>query len=82
MSKITTMTVFFSVLLCCSALCSAAGLRGPTLRDEGVAEQQLKAEEKGVEVEESCDGIGEEECLRRKTIAAHLDYIYTQRLNP
>ncbi|KAH6799574.1 hypothetical protein C2S51_036058 [Perilla frutescens var. frutescens] len=78
MSKITIMTVFFAALLCCSA----ARLRGPTLRDEAVAEQQLKAEAKGVEVEESCDGIGEEECLRRKTIAAHLDYIYTQRHNP
>ncbi|EPS67455.1 hypothetical protein M569_07323 [Genlisea aurea] len=28
--------------------------------------------------EDGCRGIGEEECLMRKTLAAHLDYIYTQ----
>ncbi|KAI9127665.1 hypothetical protein K1719_000658 [Acacia pycnantha] len=34
-------------------------------------------------VEESCEGnIGEEECLMRRTLAAHLDYIYTQKKNP
>lgn len=33
-------------------------------------------------VEESCKGIGEEECLMRRTLAAHLDYIYTQKENP
>ncbi|KAA3485637.1 phytosulfokines-like [Gossypium australe] len=29
--------------------------------------------------EDSCDGIEEEECLMRRTLAAHLDYIYTQK---
>lgn len=31
--------------------------------------------------EESCEGVGEEECLRR-TLVAHTDYIYTQSHNP
>ncbi|PKA54252.1 Phytosulfokine [Apostasia shenzhenica] len=25
-----------------------------------------------------CGGLGEEECLMRRTLAAHTDYIYTQ----
>jgi hypothetical protein len=32
--------------------------------------------------EESCEGVGEEECLQRRTLAAHLDYIYTQKHKP
>lgn len=40
--------------------------------------------EQGVEteVDESCEGAGEEECLMRRTLAAHVDYIYTQKHNP
>jgi len=30
----------------------------------------------------SCEGLGEEECLMRRTLAAHTDYIYTQKNNP
>ncbi|XP_004150263.1 phytosulfokines 3 [Cucumis sativus] len=32
--------------------------------------------------EESCDEIGEEYCLMRKTLAAHVDYIYTDTQKP
>ncbi|XP_062083089.1 phytosulfokines-like [Humulus lupulus] len=32
--------------------------------------------------EESCEGVEEEECLMRRTLAAHTDYIYTQKQNP
>ncbi|XP_011074337.1 phytosulfokines [Sesamum indicum] len=36
------------------------------------------AEVEGIEVEEaSCEGVGKEECLMRRTLAAHIDYIYT-----
>ncbi|XP_041018445.1 phytosulfokines-like [Juglans microcarpa x Juglans regia] len=36
-----------------------------------------------VEVDESCEGVeGKEECLMRRTLAAHLDYIYTQKHKP
>ncbi|XP_062164820.1 phytosulfokines-like [Alnus glutinosa] len=35
------------------------------------------------EVEDSCEGVeGKEECLMRRTLAAHLDYIYTQKHKP
>ncbi|KDP44544.1 hypothetical protein JCGZ_16377 [Jatropha curcas] len=34
------------------------------------------------EVEENCVGVEEEECLMRRTLAAHIDYIYTQKNSP
>ncbi|XP_055836001.1 phytosulfokines 3-like [Solanum dulcamara] len=38
------------------------------------------ASEGKVEINEAkCEGVGEEECLKR-TLAAHLDYIYTQTI--
>ncbi|XP_061355648.1 phytosulfokines 3-like [Gastrolobium bilobum] len=36
----------------------------------------------GVLEEENCEGIGEEECLMRRTLVAHTDYIYTQKQKP
>ncbi|KAL5194970.1 Phytosulfokines 3 [Glycine soja] len=39
-------------------------------------------EEEKLDVEETCDGIGEEECLMRRTLVAHTDYIYTQKHKP
>lgn len=41
-----------------------------------------EAEKVDLEVEENCVGIGEEECLMRRTLAAHTDYIYTQKQSP
>ena len=29
--------------------------------------------------EVSCEGVNEEECLMRRTLVAHVDYIYTQK---
>lgn len=43
---------------------------------------QKGVEAKQVEMEEICKGVGEEECLMRRTLAAHLDYIYTQNHKP
>ncbi|KAL3726247.1 hypothetical protein ACJRO7_031174 [Eucalyptus globulus] len=33
-------------------------------------------------LDDSCKGVGEEECLVRRTLAAHIDYIYTQKHHP
>ncbi|KAH9297359.1 hypothetical protein KI387_029041 [Taxus chinensis] len=42
-------------------------------------EAGLKADElEHVTEELSCDNIDEDECLNRRTLAAHTDYIYTQ----
>ncbi|XWS63022.1 hypothetical protein CRYUN_Cryun06bG0061000 [Craigia yunnanensis] len=41
------------------------------------------SEAEKVQVEDSCEGIEEEEeCLMRRTLAAHVDYIYTQKTKP
>lgn len=40
-------------------------------------------DEENMEVNEGCEGVGEDECLMRRTLAAHIDYIYTQnKKNP
>ncbi|KAJ7946184.1 Phytosulfokines 3 [Quillaja saponaria] len=44
--------------------------------------QHKVMEADNVEVDESCEGIGDEECLMRRTLAAHIDYIYTQKQKP
>ncbi|XP_060193467.1 phytosulfokines-like [Lycium barbarum] len=45
-------------------------------------QHQDVVEPKQIEAEESCKGPQEKECLERRTLAAHLDYIYTQNQNP
>uniref|UniRef100_A0A7N1A6K3 Phytosulfokine n=1 Tax=Kalanchoe fedtschenkoi TaxID=63787 RepID=A0A7N1A6K3_KALFE len=41
-----------------------------------------QGDEKAVDAaEDGCDGISEYECLMRRSLAAHLDYIYTQKNN-
>ncbi|CAL5209809.1 unnamed protein product [Lathyrus oleraceus] len=39
-------------------------------------------EDEKVDIEENCEGINEDDCLMRRTLAAHTDYIYTQKQNP
>ncbi|XP_022762380.1 phytosulfokines-like [Durio zibethinus] len=50
--------------------------------DTPIKTQHLDTETEKVQVEDSCDGIEEEECLMRRTLAAHIDYIYTQKTKP
>ncbi|KAK6923171.1 Phytosulfokine [Dillenia turbinata] len=46
-------------------------------------EHEKSIEAENIEVaDESCEGIGEEECLTRRTLEAHIDYIYTQNKKP
>ncbi|KAL3525578.1 hypothetical protein ACH5RR_013950 [Cinchona calisaya] len=55
----------------------------PTFHDATPMKTQDGVEAKEqVEMEEKCGGVGEEECLMRRTLAAHLDYIYTQNHKP
>lgn len=47
--------------------------------------QNLDREKKSdVDDQSSCEGIAEKEveCLMRRSLEAHLDYIYTQKNNP
>ncbi|KAB2617697.1 phytosulfokines 3-like [Pyrus ussuriensis x Pyrus communis] len=75
--------LFFLALVLCSTLVVYAARPEPAFS----AAKSAKTELKGVETEqvdevESCEGVGEEECLMRRTLAAHVDYIYTQKHNP
>ncbi|XP_059448163.1 phytosulfokines-like [Corylus avellana] len=75
--------------LCMVALLLLYTLTSATARPEPVFSgiTPMKTQHGDVEVEkameeESCEGVGEEECLNRRTLAAHLDYIYTQKHKP
>ncbi|CAK9137674.1 unnamed protein product [Ilex paraguariensis] len=76
MSKLSTL---FMVALLLFFTLPCAGLPEPflvkTQLEDGTAEN--------IEVgESSCEGEEEEECLMRRTLAAHVDYIYTQKRKP
>ncbi|XP_027362284.1 phytosulfokines-like [Abrus precatorius] len=76
MSKITAM-FFLAMFLCCILTHSASP--EPAFHKESLIVTQHQDAEA---VDESCEGIREEECLMRRTLAAHIDYIYTQKHNP
>ncbi|XVE95053.1 hypothetical protein REPUB_Repub02eG0063400 [Reevesia pubescens] len=44
--------------------------------------QNKEVEAEKVDIDENCEGDGQEECLMRRTLAAHVDYIYTQNHKP
>ncbi|CAK7347397.1 unnamed protein product [Dovyalis caffra] len=74
MCKLATL---FTVALLLSFTLTYAARPQPVLSDDSL---DFKADEAAVV--ESCEGLGEEECLMRRTLAAHVDYIYTQKHKP
>ncbi|NP_001293111.1 phytosulfokines 2 precursor [Solanum lycopersicum] len=83
MSKANT-SFFFIILLLCFAL-SYASRPAPAFHEASLNidhHQDHVRESKQVANEESCNGGQDEECLERRNLAAHLDYIYTQNQNP
>ncbi|KAH7850960.1 hypothetical protein Vadar_005239 [Vaccinium darrowii] len=72
-----------ALLLCSTLSYSARPLPHP-LEDSPVETHHggVDARKTGAAVEESCEGVGDEECLMRRTLAAHIDYIYTQKQKP
>ncbi|KAJ8645355.1 hypothetical protein MRB53_007103 [Persea americana] len=64
-------TLFLAVLLLLFSLTQAS-------RQFPVKTQQVDGDELNKELNEGCEGVGEEECLMRRTLVAHTDYIYTQ----
>ncbi|XP_062024499.1 phytosulfokines-like [Rosa rugosa] len=86
MAKLTALfTIAALLLLLSSDLTSAvrpepafsnSALKTAQHQDVG-ADQNINAEDGEV----SCEGVNEEECLMRRTLAAHVDYIYTQKHN-
>nr|BAC53658.1 preprophytosulfokine [Zinnia elegans] len=75
MSRGTTLFLIITLLLVLSPAISSVRPE-PTIT-------ATTAPHKDVEVQEGCEGtISEDECLMRRTLVAHLDYIYTQKKNP
>ncbi|XP_057953657.1 phytosulfokines 3-like [Malania oleifera] len=73
MSKLTN--IFMIALLLCFAITHGGR---PLPSDSQAKTQSGDVDTEQVEVFESCEGVTEEECLKRRTLVAHLDYIYTQ----
>ncbi|CAL9769967.1 unnamed protein product [Musa acuminata subsp. burmannicoides] len=71
MSKEATF-VFISFLLFASFLAHAGGRPVPVDPKETSLQKEM------AERVEECVGVGEDECLMRRTLVAHTDYIYTQ----
>ncbi|XP_062101602.1 phytosulfokines 3-like [Humulus lupulus] len=85
MAKSNLKTLFLiALLLFCATLTYAVrpepgfSAINPAKTQHGV----VKAEQVEASDEISCDGITEEECLMRRTLVAHTDYIYTQKQKP
>ncbi|RWR82496.1 phytosulfokines-like protein [Cinnamomum micranthum f. kanehirae] len=49
--------------------------------DSPLKTQQGGGAEMSKDVEEGCEGVGVEECLMKRTVGAHIDYIYGQGNN-
>ncbi|TQD74061.1 hypothetical protein C1H46_040402 [Malus baccata] len=82
-SMLTSLCVV--VLLLFLSLSGMAARPLPSSSDVSAVKVQHELEDVDVEksmVEESCEGVGEDECLTRRTLAAHIDYIYTQKHSP
>nr|CAK22422.1 phytosulfokine-alpha peptide precursor [Beta vulgaris] len=76
MSKFTTLLII--VMLVCFASTETCVARTiPAFHHEDMDFENLKVDDN-----KSCQGVNEEECLMRRTLVAHTDYIYTQHQNP
>ncbi|CAH1424802.1 unnamed protein product [Lactuca virosa] len=74
--RVTTLCMIAILLL--SMLSYTIARPTPTFKDVTPMESHHTDEEVAkAKTEENCSGPGEEECLMRRTLAAHLDYIYT-----
>ncbi|XP_068655463.1 phytosulfokines-like [Aristolochia californica] len=71
-------TLLLLALLLLFSLASAARRQPLAVADSALETQEMSVETEPTEMPESCEGVGEEECLMRRTLVAHTDYIYTQ----
>ncbi|MBA0560958.1 hypothetical protein Golob_017825 [Gossypium lobatum] len=87
MAKLASLFIL-TLLLVSSLSLSFAARSGPAFANDSPAKTQSQATTTSTttdEMEQSedrCEGVGEDECLMRRTLAAHLDYIYTQKQKP
>ncbi|CAL0331754.1 unnamed protein product [Lupinus luteus] len=76
MNKITAL--FFMALFLCYALTNSTRHEPGFHKESSVVTPHQDVEA----VDKSCENVGEEECLMRKTLIAHTDYIYTDNYKP
>ncbi|KAL8125033.1 hypothetical protein AgCh_012634 [Apium graveolens] len=84
MSKIISTFLIIFIFLC-ATLSHASRSPNFLISHPTSTQQQISKDQVGeiAEVEnENCEGIGNEECLMRRTLVAHIDYIYTQKQKP
>ncbi|CAK8573817.1 unnamed protein product [Lathyrus sativus] len=82
MSKVTSslcLIVFFFLLLTFTYATKLGHVSSPIISTN--TPYQVLEDEK-VNIEENCEGINEDDCLMRRTLVAHTDYIYTQKQKP
>ncbi|KAL8541627.1 hypothetical protein ACS0TY_002770 [Phlomoides rotata] len=80
MAKATT-TLCLTTLLLLLAFSHVLARVGPAFHDVTPMENP-RAEKEGQKAavdRDSCVGLREDECMMRKTIEAHLDYMYAQK---
>ncbi|KAJ8505936.1 hypothetical protein OPV22_006822 [Ensete ventricosum] len=72
-----------SLLLALLLLASLTQAARPQPADSGDDQREV-ADEAGFDqtTDEECKGVGDDECLMRRTLVARTDYIYTQEKNP
>ncbi|KAI4357929.1 hypothetical protein L6164_001845 [Bauhinia variegata] len=82
MAKWFTFFIFSLILLSSAEARSLLNNTSPHSDSQGSIspshEQSLINDDDG---EDGCKGLGKEECLARKTMLAHTDYIYTQDIH-
>ncbi|CAK8569418.1 unnamed protein product [Lathyrus sativus] len=80
MSKLSTLFTLTLLLSLCLTYASRPNLGFKalsSLHEDNIVGSKVSSVE--LDDDESCEGIEEEqECLTRRTLMAHLDYIYTQ----
>lgn len=83
MAKFTTLFTIAALLLLLSSELTSAVRPEPAFSNNALKtsqHQEVEADNNNVEDGEvSCEGLEEQECLMRRTLAAHVDYIYTQK---
>ncbi|KAF3963990.1 hypothetical protein ACB098_02G148800 [Castanea mollissima] len=85
MAKIFATLFMLSLVLCSTTLTYAARPEPKSDVDETTSQHQVVGARNSLEaLIESCHmhGLSEDECLERRTLSAHLDYIYTQKEKP
>ncbi|PWA76720.1 phytosulfokine [Artemisia annua] len=82
MSRTTIFLLILALILCSTQSQSTRLMVAATANTKLQNKVYIFGGDETAEIEQGCEGIGEDECLMRRTLAAHIDYIYTQKKNP